>query len=231
MTTLKVLGGGAAHGLVTALTDEIEAAAGTAPTGDYGPVGGMRDRVVAGEAVDVIILTKALIADLVAAGIADAGTVADIGSVATGVAVREGVDAPDITSSAALASTLQKAEAIFVPDMTASTAGRHVASVLRDLDPDGALAGRVQEFPGGLPAMKALASSDATSAIGLTQVTEIMNSGGVTYCGPLPAPHGLDTIYTAAVATNAQNAPAAREMVRILTAPEQAPTRKERGFG
>lgn len=227
---INVLGGGAAHALVKSLTPQIVDAVGTAPTGDYGPVGGMAARIKGGEPVDVIILTKALVADLVASGHADERSVADIGPVATGVAVRENAEAPDVSTPEALAAALRAADAVFVPDMTTSTAGRHVAGVLAALAVQDDLQERIREFPGGIPAMAALAASDA-NAIGLTQVTEIVNSAGVRLCAPLPEPHGLSTIYTAAVATAAVDPQAAAAMVRILTSAENAGVREARGFG
>lgn len=226
---ITVLGGGAASGLVAALTAQIVAAAGTAPTGDYGPVGGMAARVTAGEPVDVVILTKAIIADLVASGHADPATVADVGPVATGVAVREGAPVPDVSTAEALAAALRAAPAVLVPDMTNSTAGRHVAGVLAALSLDAALRDRLYEYPGGIPAMAALAARD-DDAIGVTQITEIAGSAGVRLCGPLPAPHGLTTIYTAAVSATASDPQAAAAMVRVLTAAENAGIRESRGF-
>ncbi len=68
MSNLRILSGGAANGLVTALTASFTQATGLGVSGDFGAVGGMRDRVVQGEAVDLIILTRATVDQLAASG-------------------------------------------------------------------------------------------------------------------------------------------------------------------
>jgi hypothetical protein len=69
---------------------QIRAATGHDLTGDFGPVGGMRDRIVAGASPDFVILSRKLIDDLAAAGHVGGQHVTDIGDVATGVALRAG---------------------------------------------------------------------------------------------------------------------------------------------
>ena len=92
--TLRILSGGAANGLVSALSDRVLADTGHHVKGDFGAVGVMRDRFLGGEAVDALILTRAIIDDLVASGHVDPNSVRDIGKVATGIAVLEGRSAP-----------------------------------------------------------------------------------------------------------------------------------------
>ena len=122
---LKILSGGAANGLVTRLTPAFTEATGMGITGDFGAVGGMRDRVLEGEAVDLIILTRKIVDELAAGGHVDPATVTDVGRVATAVAVREGEAMPDVSSPDALKAALTSADAIYVADMVKATAGIH----------------------------------------------------------------------------------------------------------
>ena len=48
--------------------------------------------------------------------------------------------------------------------------------------------------------------------------------------GPLPAPHGLATLYAAAVHAKATEPEAARAMLTLLTGPEAAQLRADEGF-
>ena len=94
MAVIRILGAGAAQAVV-----ERIAAAWTRETGhemqaDFSAVGAMKARVTDGEAVDVIILTGALIDELTSAGHVVAGSRADLGKVGTGVAVRAGTPLP-----------------------------------------------------------------------------------------------------------------------------------------
>jgi len=57
MTILKMLSGGAANGLINAVRESLRASSSCEIEGEFGAVGGMFDRVVAGEYVDVVILS------------------------------------------------------------------------------------------------------------------------------------------------------------------------------
>lgn len=227
---LKILSGGAANGLVGALTPAFTAATGMGIGGDFGAVGGMRARILAGEPVDLVILTRAIVERLAEGGHVDPATIADIGAVATGVAVRADRRAPDLSSGAALAAALAAADAIYLPDTEKSTAGVHVARVLAALGIADAVADRLRPFPSGQAAMAAMAAADDARPIGCTQVTEILNTPGVSLCGALPAPFGLETVYTAAVGRGARAPEAALTLIGLLTAPDAAGLRAARGF-
>ena len=101
------------------------------------------------------------------------------------------------------------ADAIFVPDTKASTAGIHVAKVLQQLGIADEVAARLKIFPNGATAMRNLAASTAARPIGCTQSTEIISTSGVMLSGSLPQGCELSTVYTAAVATQAADASAA----------------------
>jgi len=227
---LKILSGGAANGLVTRLTPAFTEATGMGITGDFGAVGGMRDRVLEGEAVDLIILTRKIVDELAAGGHVDPATVTDVGRVATAVAVREGEAMPDVSSPDALKAALTSADAIYVADMVKATAGIHFARVLADLGIGEAVADSLRPFPNGQTAMAAMAASEDENPIGCTQITEILNTPGVVSCGVLPEPHGLATVYTAAVALRGEAGDAARTLIGILTVPENAEARTAAGF-
>ena len=61
--------------------------------GTFSAVGEMRDQLLAGAECDLVILTQALIAQLIASGHVVAGSARSLGLVHTGIAVRRG-DAP-----------------------------------------------------------------------------------------------------------------------------------------
>ena len=64
MTSLNILSGGAAHGLVESLSPAFKAKTGLDIEGSFGAVGAMADKLRAGEPSDIIILTQALVAKL-----------------------------------------------------------------------------------------------------------------------------------------------------------------------
>ena len=84
---LRVFSGGAAQGLCEALGPVFESTQACRIDGHFGAVGGMRDRLRAGEPCDVVILTQALVAALAEQGLVVAADAVPVGMVATGVAV------------------------------------------------------------------------------------------------------------------------------------------------
>lgn len=227
---MRVLGGGAAQGIAATLGPDIEAATGHSVDGEYGPVGGMRDRIVGGEAADLVILSRSLVEALADQGHVLPDSLVDVGNVATGIAVREAdADVPCATQDD-LRAALLEADGIFFPDPRQATAGIHFANVLRKLGIHDTLTSRFLTFPGGIPAMAALSKSDLSRPIGCTQVTEIMGSAGVRLSGLLPAGCDLVTTYTAGVTSRAAHPEAARTMSLILASSEAAPARAAAGF-
>jgi molybdate transport system substrate-binding protein len=225
---LRMLSGGAANGLVNKLRDTFRNHTGCEIEGDFGAVGGMRDRIASGEQIDMAILTRAAIDMLVAKGKLDPDSVTDLGQVDTGVAVKSGATHPSIGDSAALASLFGEADALFCPDTVQATAGIHFASVLKRLRVTDIT--RLQEFPNGQTAMAAMAKSDFEAPIGCTQVTEILNTPGVDYVGPLPVPFDLSTVYTAAISWNAAAPKDALALIALLADPTHAELRRSVGF-
>lgn len=230
MSGLKILSGGAAQGLVGSLAGKFKAQTGLDITGDFGAVGAMADKLRSGTPADILILTSALIATLVNEKLADGASVENVGKVETALAVRDAdpsVAAPD---AASLRAALLAADAIFVPDTKASTAGIHVAKVLGQLSIADEVANRLKIYPNGATAMRHMVSSDAKRPIGCTQATEIIATKGIKLSGVLPKGCDLATTYTAAVTTKTLRPHEARILIDLLTARDHATLRAQAGF-
>jgi molybdate transport system substrate-binding protein len=230
MTTLNVLSGGAAQGLVGSLAARLKEQTGLDIGGDFGAVGAMADKLRSGTPADILILTSALISTLAKEGLADSASVKDVGRVETALAVREAdtpVSAPD---AARLRSVFLAADAIFVPDTKVSTAGIHVAKVLAQLGIADEVEGRLMIYPNGATAMRHMAASDAKRPVGCTQATEIIATKGIRLSGALPKGCDLATMYTAAVTKGAAHAREAQILIDLLTGRDQAPLRERAGF-
>jgi molybdate transport system substrate-binding protein len=230
MTNLNILSGGAAQGLVASLAPKFRTMTGFDIAGAFGAVGAMADKLRGGAPADIVILTAALIATLAQENLVIAGSVADIGLVETAVAIRAGDPPASVDDAAGLRDTLLAADAIFVPDTKTSTAGIHVAKVLRQLGIADEVAARLKIYPNGATAMRHLAESDAVRPIGCTQSTEIISTPGVTLSGSLPPGCELSTVYTAAVATAAVNARQAQDLIELLIGTGQHELRARAGF-
>lgn len=204
MKTLRILSGGAAHGLVERIRPAFEAATNCTIDGTFSAVGAMRDKLLAGEPADVMILSRALIEELAKSRHVVRSSVTDVAKVATAIAVRTRDLRPDVASAEALRAALAAADEIHFPDPAQATAGIHFAGVIKKLGLSHAVASRLRLGPNGATAMGALAASTAARPIGCTQETEIRATPGIVLVGPLPPGCDLTTVYTAAVTTTAQ---------------------------
>ncbi|MFM9973563.1 MAG: molybdate ABC transporter substrate-binding protein [Beijerinckiaceae bacterium] len=230
MSELRILSGGAAHGLVKALANSFAQQTGYAIKGDFGAVGIMRDRLFQGERPDIIILTAAILRELAEAGIVDGTTIRDVGTVATAIAVRARDPVPGTGNPESLRAALLAADAIYFPDPKQATAGIHFQKVLMDLGIFGNVKDRLRTFPNGATAMQALAQAPEARPIGCTQATEIITIDGLRLVGDLPPPHDLATIYTAGVIMGSTARNAACDLVTALTSVQSAELRKQKAF-
>lgn len=230
MSSLQILSGGAAQGLVQQLRGKFYNETGRAIEGSFGAVGLMREKLLAGEPCDVLILTEALIAQLTASGHVQLGSVRPLGAVKTAVAVKAGQPHPDVNTPDALKAALLAAEGIYFPDPLKATAGIHFMNVLKKLGIDAELAPRLRVFPNGAAAMGAMAQADEAGLIGCTQVTEIMYTEGVELVAKLPREFELATLYVAAVAAQSEQPQAAKLLIDLLAGADSKELRRAGGF-
>ena len=230
MRNLNILSGGAAQGLVASLAPAFKTQTGFDISGEFGAVGTMADKLRNGVATDMIILTAALMAKLADEKLVVSSSMADVGLVETALAVRSRDPKVLVRNTAELCEALKAADAIFVPDTKASTAGIHVAKVLDQLGIAEQVAARLKIYPNGATAMRQLAASDAGRPIGCTQSTEIIGTEGVILSGALPPGCGLATMYTAAVTAQAANAAQAQALITLLTSTDTRDLRARTGF-
>jgi molybdate transport system substrate-binding protein len=230
MSSLKILSGGAAQGLVASVAPKFKAMTGLDIAGEFGAVGAMADKLRAGTQADIVVLTAAMIGALARENRVVASSIADIGLVETAIAIRAGDPPVLVRNSVELRKAFLAADSIFVPDTKASTAGIHVAKVLRQLGIADEVAARLKIFPNGATAMRNLAASTAARPIGCTQSTEIISTSGVMLSGSLPQGCELSTVYTAAVTTQAADAKHAQDLIDLLTSTAQHDQRERAGF-
>ena len=230
MATLRILSAGAAQAVTERIIDAFKRETGTDVTADFGAVGAMKARVTAGEPVDVIILTQAMIDELAASGLVRRGSRFDLGKVGTGVAVRAGTPVPSVPDAERLRSAVLAAAKIVCPDPAIATAGKVVMALMEKLGALDEARKRLQFFPNGYAAMKWLAANGSAGDLGITQVTEILPNKGVIYVGPLPDAFQMKTVYSAGIATGAEQPALATDFVARFTAPNARTLLAEAGY-
>ncbi|WLB50257.1 substrate-binding domain-containing protein [Bradyrhizobium ottawaense] len=227
---MNVLSGGAAQGLVRGVTEAFKAQTGLGIDGEFGAVGVMADKLRASTPADLVILTQALLARLAEEKLVVPSSITDVGRVETALAVRSRDAKVTVKTEADLRGVLRGADAIYVPDTKASTAGQHFAKVLDQLGIGYEVASRLKIFPNGATAMRELAASGAAKPIGCTQATEIIATDRIALSGALPPGCELVTMYTAGVTMRAAHPTEAAALIALLTGADRKDLRQRAGF-
>ena len=230
MAEVRIFSAGAAQAMVERIAVAFGRESGHGVEANFGAVGAMKARIFAGEPVDVIILTGALIDELITQGHVVSGSRVDLGTVGTGVAVRKGTPLPDISGEEPLRGNLLAATRIVCPDPATATAGKVVMRALERLGIAGQVEPRLQFFPNGYAAMKWLAQGQGSRELGITQITEILANKGVTYAGPLPGELQVRTVYSVGLASRTESTEAAQAFISRLIAPLSRPALAQAGF-
>jgi molybdate transport system substrate-binding protein len=217
--------------LALAPTFEQETRHELAITFDSGAV--IARRLQRGEATDVVIIPRAVIDDLVRAGIVEGSSVVDVATSTVGVAVRKGAPKPDISSPEAVRRTLLAAKSIVRPDPSlGGSSGVHIAQVLERLgiakelrsrtilasNPD-----REQEMPGSFVA-------SGRAEIALHQIQELMAVPGIEMVGPLPGDLRGSFLFSAGILTGSKRKQAGTQLLQLLKRPDTLALIKSKGM-
>lgn len=216
MAILNILSAGAAQAVVSRISRQFQRQHGGLVEADYSAVGTLKARVLAGEPVDVIILTAALIDELVLRGVVVPGTRVDLGKVGTTVAVRANTPRPEVQSTPALRSNLLAASRIICPDPAVATAGKVFLAALGELRILEQVRSRLEYTPSGTIAMERLAQGTGALELGVAQITEVTANEGVAMAGPLPPELQSVATYSAGLVVGADHVACAREFIEGL---------------
>ena len=227
---LNILSGGAAASAVKGIQAAFEAENHCTIEGRFSAVGEMRDALLNGAPCDVVILTRALIEQLIASGHVQTDSARSLGKVQTGIAVKSDAPAPQVDSPETLAQAFRQAQAIYCPDTKKSTAGIHFMRVLTELGLELEVNNKLREFANGATAMKEMAQCNEPNLIGCTQATEINYTDGVVLVANLPRAFELSTDYTLGVCTQSTQPVLAQTLAAWLTGVQSEPVRRQGGF-
>lgn len=171
-------------------------------------------RVRRDEPVDVIILSRAGIDELVKEGKVVAASRVDLARSSIGMAVRRGAPKPDISTLDALKRTLLQAKSVAY---SAQVSGIYLSTELfpRLGIVDQMAKKSIRVDVGRVGAVVARGEAE----IGFQQISELLEVQGVDFVGPLPAEVQRVTIFTAAVAVGSRNPDAARALIEFLASP------------
>lgn len=185
----------------------------------------LKRQIEAGEAFDVAILLPPMIDDLTKQGKVDGGTRTDVSRTAVGVAIRAGTSRPDVSSVDALKQTLLRAKSMsYSPD---SASGTYFAGLFDRLALGADAKARLRPMSGSA-VIDAVAKGEAELTV--ITVPNIVSTPGVELAGLLPVELQNYTVFTAGVSLKAQEAEAAKALVKFLMGPSATAVLRSRGM-
>ena len=220
---LSVLCTNGLRAVLLAVGDDLQSKARLSFTAEYGSTKKFSDRIAAGAAPDIAILTDAAIEELLARGHLSGARV-DVARSFIGVAVRKGAPRPPIDTPAAFVETLRNARSISRSRLGAS--GQHFASLLDRLSLADELAPKIKAYDGY--AGQACANGEVEIAI--QQISELMPIEGLDVVGPLPAELQKISVFSGAIGAASRQRDAANAFLAYLASRDIAPVLRANGL-
>jgi molybdate transport system substrate-binding protein len=217
------------HKVVEQLSADFARTTGHEPAITFATVGALQQKLDAGETADVLVLSEPGIAKLAKAGALVPGSRREVARTSIGVAVREGMEGPDITTPEAFRAALMAARAVAFSDAAVGgSAGVHLAKLFTEMGLAEAI--RAKGMPQQNGGEVARRVAEGSAELGMTLIAEIVPIKGARVIGPLPAPLGNDAVYSAAVSAASDAADAGRAFIAALTQPDTRPLWQSAGF-
>jgi molybdate transport system substrate-binding protein len=218
---------GAMEGPVHALTPEFERASGHEVELIFNTVGALRVKFTGGDKPDVIILSSQVIEALEKEGRFVPGSSAQLGRATCGVAVRDGMMMPNISTVDTFKKMLGFAGTIACNDPAhGGSSGIYFADLLKRWGLYDELKPKMVLCKTGRECAMSLVNGDAE--IGITFTSEFIPVEGTRVVGPLPKEIEYVNGYAAAIPMGASEA--AKEFMAFLTSPASKARFKDFGL-
>lgn len=213
-----------------AVVERFEHDTGTKVAATFGSVGAIQNKLKAGAKADLVVLSTPVVMAAEKDGNAKAGSRAVLGRVEIGVAVRDGMPSPDISTVDAFKQTLLNAKSVSYTDPAGGgTAAVFVAGLLDRLGVAEAIKGKALKFNTGREVVGALLKGDAALGIGFT--SEFVVVKGVKVVGALPKEIEFVNEYSAYIPAKSDAAEAAQALLTYLARPASRDLFKAAGVG
>ncbi len=206
------------------LVPACERSLGHSVTAQFGTSTSLIEKVNAGEAFDVAVMTREAMETLAKAGKVSART--PLGRSGIGIGSRAGAKKPDIANADALKKTLLAAKSITYAGDGASRP--HIERMMATLGIGDVMSKKTILEQGSVRSAAKVASGEAELLI--TLVSEILPAPGVDLVGPLPMQFQNYVSFAGAVGSKAANPDAGKALIACLSGPSVAPTLKAKGM-
>ena len=182
-------------------------------------------RVAAGEAVDLVILSRDAIDTLVDGGKLTADSRVDVMASEIAVAVPAGDTHPDLADEGAVRAAVAGAMSV---SYSTGPSGRYLEKLFARWGILEDLRARIVVPPPGVPVARLVANGQAR--LGFQQLSELLGVPGIEIAGRLPAAIRETTTFTAAVTPRCTQLAVAREFLSFLASPDRAEIKQRYGM-
>ena len=181
MAQLKILGAGPVKRGITQIAAAFAKASGHQVNVEFTGAPTVRERVLAGEAVDIAVVPAATMDEFAAASRVATATRIRLGHARMGLAMRKGAAAPDLSSTEAFRRAVEQADAVVA---NLANSGNYVAKLLEQ---QGFAADKVRRQPDAVKVMEMVAGSTEKllGAGQLPEIRELIDKGvAIELAGP-----------------------------------------------
>jgi molybdate transport system substrate-binding protein len=214
---IKVLSAGAVGPALKALAADYQKQRSNTVTLTFGNVGQIQDRLKAGDAADVIILSKPALDDLAKARGLVAGSAKLLGRVGMGVAIKAGAPKADIATPGAFKAALLATPSIAYSDPAGGgSSGIFFDKLVQKLGIAGQIRAKAVLIRGGSAADPIV---QGKAAMAVQNSSELIDVPGIQYVGPFPATDQNYITYSAGVAIKSASPNLALSFIRFITSP------------
>ena len=186
----------------------------------------LKKRIDAGEPFDLVVLTPALIDEVIKAGKVAPGSRTVLARSGLGLSVRAGARKPDVSTVDAFKRALVAARSITYASQGASAAP--FEALVEKLGITAQLTPKYMLRDTASQVGEAIASGSVE--LGVAPVSEILPVKGVELVGAFPADIQSYVIMVAGVGTSAKEKSAAKSLIEFLTAPANLSVIKAKGM-
>jgi molybdate transport system substrate-binding protein len=207
------------------ITPGFEQASGHKLKVTYGTSAPLKRQIDTGAAFDLALLVPATLDALIKDGKIVADTRIDFARSAIGVAVKAGAAKPDVSSAEGFKRALLGAKSISFSGEGAS--GEHFSALIDRMGIMAEVKPKLVPLPSG-GVVAPVAGGEVEMAV--ITLANIVGVPGVEIAGLLPRDMQHYTVYTAGVATAAENADGARALLALIMSPQTTPVIESEGM-
>jgi molybdate transport system substrate-binding protein len=193
---------------------------------EFGSTAGLKQKIAAGSAFDVLMVSSDAVADLEKENKIMPGTTAELARSGIGVGIKKGTPRPDIGTADAMKRTLREAQSITFAQDGASRA--YLDAMFERLGVASELKPKIVMTQGSGPALERVASGKTGMVLTLT--SELMPVHGIDIVGPLPGDLQHYVTFAAAVGSKAADAKTAKGVIACVKAASAAGAYKANGM-